>query len=46
MCFIGNAEPNILLFQHNAEAYPVLDKRIQSLQIDRIILSFLLSPID
>jgi len=38
--------PNILPFPHNAEAARVLDKRIQSLQFDRIILSFLLSPID
>jgi len=44
--FIGYIASNILLFRHNAEAFPALAQRIESLQIDRIILSILLSSID
>jgi hypothetical protein len=44
--FIGNAVPNILLFSHNSQAFAVLAQRTESLQIDRIFLSFLLSIID
>jgi len=43
---IGYVASNILLFRHNAETFPALAQRIESLQIDRIILSILLSSID
>ncbi|UXU89970.1 hypothetical protein [Burkholderia sp. S-53] len=44
--FIGNTAPNILLFPHSAEAFAVLMRRHESLQIDSIFLSFLLFAID